>query len=53
MRIYFGVHYPLDMIGATGVALCEGRVFDTLFGAGVRLYWFAFAPLIRPGCANR
>jgi len=60
-RIYLGVHYPLDMIGAllvaligaTGVALCEGRVLDTLFGASVRLYRFAFAPLIRLGCAKR
>jgi undecaprenyl-diphosphatase len=60
-RIYLGVHYPLDMIGAvlvaligaTGVALCEGRAFDTLFGASVRLYRFTFAPLIRLGCAKR
>jgi undecaprenyl-diphosphatase len=60
-RIYLGVHYPLDMlgallvalVGATGIALCEGRLFDTLFGASVRLYRFAFAPLIRLGCAKR
>jgi undecaprenyl-diphosphatase len=60
-RIYLGVHYPLDMlgaalvalIGASGVALCEGRVFDSLFGASVRLYRFTFAPLIRLGCAKR
>lgn len=60
-RIYLGVHYPLDMlgavlvalIGATGVALCEGRAFDSLFGASVRLYRFMFAPLIRLGCAKR
>jgi undecaprenyl-diphosphatase len=60
-RIYLGVHYPLDMvgaalvalIGASGIALCEGRAFDTLFGASVRLYRFTFAPLIRLGCAKR
>jgi undecaprenyl-diphosphatase len=60
-RIYLGVHYPLDILGAalvaltgaSGVTLCEGRAFDTLFGASVRLYRFTFAPLIRLGCAKR
>jgi undecaprenyl-diphosphatase len=60
-RIYLGVHYPLDIVGAalvalvaaSGLALCEGPLFDSLFGAAERLYRFAFAPLIRLGAAKR
>lgn len=60
-RIYAGVHFPLDMVGAlfvaalsvSGIAFSEGRLFDTLFRASVVIYRSICAPLIRLGWVLR
>lgn len=56
-RIYLGVHFPIDMVGAIGVALCSAllvHLLSPLFMASLyRLtrgfYRRLFAPLIRRG----
>lgn len=56
-RIYLGVHFPLDMLGALLVSGCsaelcrrvEHRVFDPLFPPIYLLYRQICAPLIRRG----
>lgn len=56
-RIYLGVHFPLDMVGAATVAglsawLCfrEARWFaGPIFGYAIAVYRYLFAPLIRRG----
>jgi len=56
-RIYLGVHFPLDMVGAAVVAglaawLCARArhpFVDVVFGWAVCLYRFLFAALIRRG----
>jgi undecaprenyl-diphosphatase len=56
-RIYLGVHFPLDMIGAVGVALLSAlavtfhrdRYIAPLFTAASALHRVLFAPLIQRG----
>lgn len=56
-RIYLGVHFPLDMVGAAGVALLSSlagtyrrdRYFAPLFTAASSLHRVLFAPLIQRG----
>ena len=59
-RIYLGVHFPLDMLGAVGVAavsalLCRSvlcRLIDALHPQVSRLYRLLLAPVIRAGWAK-
>ena len=56
-RIYLGVHFPLDMVGAAAVAACstwlcrrtECGVVEPAFRWAVAIYRTALAPLIRRG----
>ena len=56
-RIYLGVHFPLDMVGAVGVALLStlagtyhrDRYIALLFAAASSLHRVLFAPLIQRG----
>ena len=56
-RVYLGVHFPLDMVGAAGVALlstmanacCRDRYIAPLFGAVTSMHRGLFAPLIKRG----
>ena len=56
-RIYLGVHFPLDMVGAAGVALLSSlagtyrrdRYIAPLFTAASSLHRVLFAPLIERG----
>ena len=56
-RIYLGVHFPLDMVGAAGVALLSSlaatyrrdRYIAPLFTAASSLHRLLFAPLIQRG----
>lgn len=56
-RIYLGVHFPMDMVGAAlvGVAsawlalLAHSRAIPALYTWTIRPYRYLFAPLIRRG----
>ncbi len=60
-RIYLGVHFPLDMVGAavvaaTSAALCFGlrkKLIEPVFMRAEPLYRWIFAPLIRRGWLAR
>ena len=56
-RIYLGVHFPFDMLGATMVAFCSAWLcmrlsrwfMPPLFGIAMALHRFLLRPLIRRG----
>lgn len=56
-RIYLGIHFPLDILGAVFVALSsswlisrqEHRLIEPLIGLLLRIYQVLFARLIRRG----
>ena len=56
-RVYLGVHFSLDMVGAAGVALLSAtasmhyrdRYMAPLFTAAISLHRVLFAPLIQRG----
>ena len=60
-RIYLGVHFPLDMVGAAvvacaSVAICHSVrriIIEPIFVPVERLYRWLFAPLIRRGWVGR
>lgn len=60
-RIYLGVHFPLDILGAVFVALSsswlisqqEHRLIEPLTGLLLRIYQVLFAGLIRRGWARQ
>jgi len=61
-RIYLGVHYPADMVGAAAVAalsawLCSGRVAHTLseplHRLGLAVHGVVLAPCVRRGWVRK
>lgn len=61
-RIYLGVHYPFDMLGAAAVSalsawLCSGRVAhalsEPLHRLGLAVYGVVFAPCVRRGWVRK
>ena len=61
-RIYLGVHYPFDMLGAAAVSalsawLCSGRVAHTLseplHRLGLALHGVVLAPCVRRGWVRK